>query len=120
MQATRKGKRGGAGECIALDSVRSAVLYPSTVGGSGCFPPAGDHARHDFPVTANPLSQATSSPKLPHSFDGTEVHARDAPRRVLSCVLFRGVVTPGLGIDEGRAFFVDSNRHPQSNQGQDT
>ena len=75
------------------------------------FPPPGGETRRpvsDFP-TEIPLSQAASSPKLPHSFDETETRARDAPRRGLSCVLFRGVVTPGLGIDESRALFVGRN-----------
>ena len=90
-------RRGNAG--IWLDRARRGVPY-SGASGARSFPPsAGEHAREDLPsITANPLSQAASSPKLPHSFDETETHARDAPRRVLSCVLFRGVVTPGLGI----------------------
>ena len=108
MNPAHTGKQGGGGVCIALDSIQSTMLYPPTVDGRECFRSPGEHSREDFSVNSvHSLSQATSSPKLPHSpFDETTLHARDAPQRVLSNVLFRGVVTPGLGMKESRAFFV--------------
>lgn len=79
------------------------------------LPSAGDHiGPGSFSSIKNPLSQAASSPNLLHSFDETTSHARDAPRRVLSHVLFRGVVTPGLGMNESRAFFVANISQPRS------
>ncbi len=79
------------------------------------LPSAGDHSGPvPFSSSIIPLSQAASSPNSLHSFDETTSHARDAPRRVLSHVLFRGVVTPGLGMNESRAFFVANISQPRS------
>ena len=102
------GRFGLALSCPAVAYLRRAVRRNP-------LPSAGDHSRPlSFSSIKIPLSQAASSPNSLHSFDETTSHARDAPRRVLSHVLFRGVVTPGLGMNESRAFFVANMSPPGS------
>ena len=106
-------------ECSSrADGKDSGAHYRRGAVGMRICPRFGDDQRPflTFPFVI-PLLQAVSSPNSLHSFDETTSHARDAPRRVLSHVLFRGVVTPGLGMNESRAFFVDFERQPQPTQG---
>lgn len=113
----RRGWRGGristAGGWFWLVSGGRAVAYSGRAARGPFTPSAGEHTG---PVsafsTANPLSQAASSPKLPQSFDDAGLHARDAPWRVLSGVLFRGVVTLGLGMTKAAPFLSISNANP--------
>lgn len=110
-QRRRDGRFSAAGNGFCLDYASRAVPY-SPGAAREFFPPGRRRNDRTGFFTCQhciSLSQATSSPKLPQSFDGTEPHARDAPRRVLSRVLFRGVVTPGLDMKERRAFFCCIN-----------
>ena len=109
------GKDSAAHPRLRLASLLSSVHYCRGAVGMRSRPPFGDNQRPLLTLQFKiPLSQAASSPNSLHSFDETTSHARDAPRRVLSHVLFRGVVTPGLGMNESRAFFVANTNPPRS------
>ena len=121
LQGGGRGKSGGrfsgAGGGFWLVSVGRGVAYWQRAARETFLPPAEEHTGpvSDF-STANPLSQAALNPKSLHFFDETEPHARDALRRVFFHVLFRGVVTPGFGMNESRAFLTELS--PKTNYSQ--
>lgn len=110
----RGGRFSGAGGGFWLVSGGGRVAYWRHAERRIPLPSAGEKYRPvSIHSTENPLPQAASSPNSLHFVDETEhPQARDAPRRALSSVLFRGVVTPGLGMMKAAPFLLNRSRNP--------